>query len=180
MTPVQRLAGLAVLVLVVVAGAFAGAWQVQDWRYGQIIANQAVVSGEEALSKARAAAQALKGEQDKREALEGRLKTNDEIHYREISDAKKAQQGLSDRLATADVRLSVLLATGAVGSGGGRMPAVAGAGSLDHGAARAELDPAHAQRIVRITGDGDEGLIALAACQGWVREVLSTGKALPP
>lgn len=36
---------------------------------------------------------------------------------------------------------------------------------------RARSPPAHAQRIVAITGDGDEGLRALQACQGYVREV---------
>ena len=30
---------------------------------------------------------------------------------------------------------------------------------------RAQLAPTHAQRIVGITGDGDQGLIALSACQ---------------
>jgi hypothetical protein len=38
-----------------------------------------------------------------------------------------------------------------------------------HGAARGELDPAAAQRIVAITSDGDEGLKALQACQSYVR-----------
>ncbi|MBC2658455.1 lysis protein, partial [Pseudomonas sp. MSSRFD41] len=32
--------------------------------------------------------------------------------------------------------------------------------------------PAAAQRIVAITGDGDQGLIALAACQAYVRQTL--------
>jgi hypothetical protein len=40
-----------------------------------------------------------------------------------------------------------------------------------HGGTRARLDPAHAQRIIRITDAGDQGLIALAACQAYVREV---------
>jgi hypothetical protein len=40
-----------------------------------------------------------------------------------------------------------------------------------HGTHRAELDPAHAQRIVDITGDGDRGLIALRACQDYARGV---------
>ncbi|MFP3500120.1 lysis protein, partial [Pseudomonas sp. SIMBA_059] len=31
--------------------------------------------------------------------------------------------------------------------------------------------PAHAQRIIAITDDGDRGLIALQACQAYVREV---------
>lgn len=171
MTSVQKLAGLVMLILVMVAGAFAGAWQIQDWRYGHVIANQALATTETALEKSRAAAQALDGEQAKREALEQRLRLNDETHYKELSDAKKAKQRLSDRLATADVRLSVLLATGAGGSGGNGVPATAGASSVDHGAARAELDPAHAQRILGITGDGDDGLIALRACQEYVRAI---------
>ena len=41
----------------------------------------------------------------------------------------------------------------------------------DHGAARAHLDPAHAQRIIGITNDGDQGLIALAACQAYAKTV---------
>ena len=32
-------------------------------------------------------------------------------------------------------------------------------------------DPAHAQRIIGITDAGDQGLIALAACQAYAREV---------
>jgi hypothetical protein len=40
-----------------------------------------------------------------------------------------------------------------------------------HGAARARLDPEHAKRIIRITDSGDRGLIALAACQAYAREV---------
>jgi hypothetical protein len=49
------------------------------------------------------------------------------------------------------------------------VPAAAGAGGVVHGAVRAELDSAHAQRIVAITDDGDRGLIALQACQAYIR-----------
>ena len=35
--------------------------------------------------------------------------------------------------------------------------------AMVHGTARAELDPA-------ATGDGDQGLIAVRACQGYIRE----------
>ena len=41
---------------------------------------------------------------------------------------------------------------------------------------RGELDPAAAQRIVAITGDGDEGLKALQACQAYVREIGGVGE----
>ncbi|RXU16423.1 lysis protein, partial [Pseudomonas syringae] len=40
-----------------------------------------------------------------------------------------------------------------------------------HGSSRGELDPAAAGRIVAITDYGDQGLIALKACQAYVREI---------
>ncbi|MQU22177.1 lysis protein, partial [Pseudomonas helleri] len=125
-----------------------------------------------AAARAEAVTATLVIEQGQRIALEARLKTNDETHYKELSDAQKTQQHLSDRLATADVRLSVLLAaTSPNRPGGDRLSAAAGPGGMVHGATRAELDPAHAQRIIGITGDGDQGLIALAACQAYAKEV---------
>jgi DNA-binding transcriptional regulator of glucitol operon len=160
-----------VLVLLAIAGAAAGgAWQVQDWRYGKALAEQAGKVDQAALKRAKDALAALVIEQAKRSALEHRLQANDETHHKELSDAKKAQQRLSDRLATADVRLSVLLAAGS--SGGAGVSATTSAGGVVHGVTRAELDPAHAQRIVAITDAGDQGLIALAACQSYVGEVM--------
>ena len=46
--------------------------------------------------------------------------------------------------------------------------------------ARARLDPAHAQRIIGITDAGDQGLIALAACQAYVREVTAKSTSILP
>lgn len=109
--------------------------------------------------------------QAKRQALEARLQAINETHYQELTDAQQTQARLRDRLATADLRLSVLLATPAAAAGGGGVPATAGTGGVVHAAGRAQLDPAHAQRIVAIVGDGDEGLIALQACQAYVRAI---------
>lgn len=39
---------------------------------------------------------------------------------------------------------------------------------------RARLDPANAQRITGITDAGDEGLIALQACQTYVKALAPT------
>ena len=156
------------LVLLAIAGVAAGgAWLAQDWRYGKVLAEQGGKVDKAALKRAEDALAELAIEQDKRAALERRLQTNDTTHHKELSDAKKAQQRLSDRLATADVRLSVLLAAGPIAG----VSASAGAGGVVHGATRAELDRAHAQRIIGITDAGDRGLIALKACQGYVREV---------
>ena len=51
------------------------------------------------------------------------------------------------------------------------MQAATHLGDVDHGAHRAQLDPAHAQRIIGITGGGDQGLIALQAYQAYAQEV---------
>jgi hypothetical protein len=160
------------LVLLAIAGAAAGgAWLVQDWRYGKALAEQAGQVDQAALKRAEDALAALVFERGKRLDLEGRLKTNDETHYKVLKDAKKTQQRLSDGLATATVRLSVLLATGPGRVGGDGLSATASAGGVVHGPTRGQLDPAHAQRIIGITDAGDQGLIALAACQAFAKEV---------
>lgn len=46
-----------------------------------------------------------------------------------------------------------------------------GAVGVVHAARQAQLDPTHAQRIVGITDTGDQGLIALRACQAYVRAI---------
>ena len=158
--------------LLVIAGAAAGgAWVVQDWRYGHKLETRARTAAEQATARVDAVLATLTTEQAKRLALEGRLKTNDETHYGKLSDAQKAQQLLASSLATANLRLSVLLSTGPFGPSSDDLSAAAGTGGVVHGGTRAELDPAHAQRIIRITGDGDRGLNALAACQAYAKEV---------
>ena len=165
--------GLLVLVLI---GA-ASAWQFQDWRYGKQLAEQARLHAETLNDLTQAAATAQQAEQDKRLALEQRLATSDQAHYRKLSDAQRDQDRLRDRLATADVRLSVLL--DADSAGGCDLSKATGAGGVDHAAVRARLDPAHAQRIIDITDTGDRGLIALQACQAYVKAISASGLAPP-
>ena len=112
-------------------------------------------------------------EQGKRFALEQWLAASDQAHYRALTDAKTHQTRLRDRLATADLRLSVLLETPATNGSNG-MQATTGPGGVVHAPRRAKLDPAHAQRIIGITGEGDQGLIALQACQAYAKEVSGT------
>ncbi|WP_192560932.1 lysis system i-spanin subunit Rz [Pseudomonas allokribbensis] len=155
--------------LVLVFAGAGGAWQLQDWRYGKQLAEQARQHTETLNQLTLAAATARQAEQDKRLALEQRLSASEQTHYKELSDAQKNQDRLRDRLATSDLRLSVLLDAGS--AGGCSVPATTSAGSVVHGPVRAELDPAHAQRIIGVTNDGDRGLIALAACQEYAKEV---------
>ncbi len=156
---------IGVVMLAMTAGAVA--WQVQDWRYGEQLAKQARLHTETLNQLTMAAAAAQQAEQDKRLALEQRLAASDKTHSEKMTNAQKAQALLRDRLATSDLRLSVLL--DADSAGGCSVPATAGAGGVVHGPIRAELDPAHAQRIVAITDEGDRGLIALQACQAYIR-----------
>jgi hypothetical protein len=96
------------------------------------------------------------------------LATSEQTHYRALSDVQRDQGRLRDRLATADLRLSVLL-DATTGAGNGSLSATTATGGVVHGPTRAELDPAHAQRIIAITDTGDRGLIALQACQSYIR-----------
>jgi len=151
---------LGVCRLIGVCLLMAAVWQVQAWRYGGQIERLSATQAQAALHQQQA-------EQDKRLALEQQLNASDQQHVRELSDAQRHQAVLRDRLATADVRLSVLLDA----SSGCPMPAATAAGGVVHATSRARLDPAHAQRIIRITDDGDSALIALRACQAYVRAV---------
>jgi hypothetical protein len=167
--PYRLLVG-AVLLAILAGGSAAFTWQVQDWRYGKQLAEQARLHIETLNQLAQASAAQQRAEQDKRLALEQRLASSEQTHYRDLSDVQRDQGRLRDRLATADLRLSVLL-DATTGAGNGSMPATAATGSVVHGSTRAELDPAHAQRIIGVTDDGDRGLIALAACQAYAKEV---------
>jgi len=83
---------------------------------------------------------------------------------------QRDQGRLRDRLATADLRLSVLLDATA-STGNCAVPATTSTSGVVHGGVRAQLDPAHAQRVIAITNDGDRGLIALASCQDYAKHL---------
>ncbi|PSL93587.1 lysis system i-spanin subunit Rz [Pseudomonas sp. R9.37] len=169
MTPVQKLASLVLLILVLMAGAVGVTWQVQDWRMGEKLAEQAGLHKDDLTAVSNAAATQARAEQEKRLVIEKELANQDQQHTRELSDAQRNQALLRDRLATADVRLSVLLADDP--ASGCNVPTAAGAVGVVHAARRAQLDPAHAQRIIGITDAGDQGLIALRACQAYIRTI---------
>ena len=162
---------VSVLLLAILAGGSAATvWQIQDWRYGKQLAEQARLHTETLNQLALASAAQQRVEQDKRLALEQRLAASEQTHYRALSDVQRDQGRLRDRLATADVRLSVLL-DATESASGCAVPTGTATSGVVHGGARARLDPAHAQRIITITDAGDQGLIALAACQAYVREM---------
>jgi len=156
----------AVGVSVAVLLAFGTAWKVQGWRYEARLAQQAGLHKDDLTAISNAATAQVQAEQAKHLVLEQRLSASEQTHYKDLSDAQSNQARLRDRLATSDLRLSVLLESAGSCSS---VPAGTVAGGVVHGEARARLDPAHAQRIIAITDEGDRGLIALQACQAYVR-----------
>ena len=167
-----RLVAVALL-LAASAGGARAAWMWQANAYKAQLAKQADEYGLERERAAAAALEQLAQQQEARRALETRLQAQVETHWKEMEDAQQTQARLRDRLATADMRLSVLVDAGFLAGTGcdGGVRDAAGTGGVVHGAVRAQLDRAHAQRIVAITDEGDRGLIALQACQAYVREV---------
>ena len=172
MTPVQKLAGLVMMILVLMVGTAGVTWQVQDWRLGKKMAERIAEQGahhqKELDSITDEAWRQQSAERDKRLMTEQQIAFQDQQHTKELSNAQRNQARLRDQLATADVRLSVLLEDS---TSGGNVPTTPAAAGVVHEARRAQLDPAHAQRILGITGDGDQGLIALRACQAYVRAI---------
>lgn len=177
-----RIALLAAALGLYVGGRGAWVWQASE--YGRQLADQSAdyirqmadkdrAYGREREEAAAAALHQLAEQKAQRQALEVRLQEQGKTHWQEMNNAQTTQARLRDRLATADLRLSVLVDAGAFAAPGcdGGVRETAGTGSVVHGAVRAQLDRAHAQRIVAITDDGDRALIALQACQAYVREV---------
>ena len=165
--------GALLLIFGLVASSAWTAWTWQANAYGQLLAAKETAYQTERTNLANANSAQILAEQGKRFALEQWLAASDQAHYRVLTDEKTKQERLRDRLATADLRLSVLLDTAATNGGDG-MQASTVPGGVVHGTARAQLDRAHAQRIIGITGDGDQGLIALQACQAYAKEVSRT------
>ena len=77
-----RLLAKGVLLAVLAGGSAALAWQVQDWRYGKQLAEQARLHTETLNQLTLATAAQQRAEQDKRLALEQRLSTSEQTHYR--------------------------------------------------------------------------------------------------
>ncbi|WP_095128638.1 lysis system i-spanin subunit Rz [Pseudomonas sp. Irchel s3h14] len=167
-----RLLAVGVLLTTLVGGSAASVWKVQGWRYGSRLSEQARLHTETLNQLTQVSAAQQRAEQDKRLALEQRLATSEQTYYRVLSDVQRDQGRLRDRLTTADLRLSVLL-DATTSAGNGSMPTTATTGSVVYGPTRAELDPAHAQRIIGVTDDGDRGLIALAACQKYIKVLMA-------
>ena len=92
----------------------------------------------------------------------------DTEHTKALTDAQTKINQLRAAVATGARRLSVKATCPAVRT-------AATATSLDDAEARAELDPAAAERIVAIPADGDEAIVALTGLQEYINTVCLGG-----
>lgn len=180
--PGKAIAALATVLLLMTLAA-GSAWRYQEKSYSAQLSDQALEYerqiGRQADQHAaalaeinRAAAAQERRNQEQRQLLEQQLQASSQTEYRKLTDAEKTAARLRDRLATAELRLSVLVANPAAGGGSGNgVPTPAGAGCLVDGTGRADIDPGAAQRIVGIANRGDRAIIALTACQAYVEKV---------
>lgn len=96
-----------------------------------------------------------------RKATQKLLTQLDTDNTKVLTDAQAQNKALLARVGTGAQRLSVPAKCPVV-------RASPGPGRVDDAEARAELDPAAGQRIVAITNDGDEAIIALNGLIDWV------------
>lgn len=87
----------------------------------------------------------------------------DTQHTQERERANQTNASLRADVAAGQRRLSVL-ATSCTATGS------AAAAGVGHAEARAELDPAAAERIVRIVNDGDDAIRALTGLQDYINK----------
>lgn len=86
---------LAVALITIGAGA---AWQVQSWRYGAQLAEQARLHLQTLNQLVQASVTAEQTQREQRFVLEQRLYDNDQSNQRALSNAKQNQARLRDRL----------------------------------------------------------------------------------
>ena len=92
----------------------------------------------------------------------------DTEHTKALTDAQTTNNQLLAAVATGARRLSVKATCPAVRT-------ATTATGLDDAEARAELDPAAAERIVAIPADGDEAIVALTGLQDYINTVCLGG-----
>lgn len=111
---------------------------------------------------AKAAKDAIKKEQD----LVGQIAALDKIRTEENERAGIEIDRLRDDISSGVYRMSVLTKSSPSCAGLSKGSASA---SLDNGSPRAELDPAHAERIIAIPAEGDKAIRQLIGCQQYVK-----------
>ncbi|MBT9570890.1 MAG: lysis protein [Pseudomonas umsongensis] len=114
-----------------------------------------------ALDTATARNATLEAAAESRRNTQRLLAQLDTEHTKALTDAQADNRKLRTAVATGALRLSVKATCPAVRT-------TAGAARVDDAEARADIDPAAAERVVAITNDGDDAIRALSGLQDYV------------
>lgn len=155
MTPVQKLAGLMVLILVLMASAAGVTWQVQDWRYGKLMAEDGVA---QALAITEAGNTARQEEQRRQSAVN-----------KEASDAREQNKAAGVDAGTADAageRLHVEAGKFAAAACSDPGVAQRGASATRAAMVLSELFQRADKRAGELAAAYDRARIAGLACEG--------------
>lgn len=147
---------------VALAVVLALAWTAAAYRLGATAEGNKVRADwqTERTANARHVANALERTLDAQAALGEGLARRDAQHSKEMQRVQDERDGFDDRLRRGTVRVSVPARVPACAAGSGQpVGPLAGPGQ-----AHAELDPAFAQHLVRITSEGDAAIVELNAC----------------
>ena len=158
-----------VALVVALLCAFAAGWFSNGWRLGQKIEQQQAAFQADLSTINLATAKAQQEANEQRQALAKTVQQDSATRYQEYTDAQHQNAQLRADLLTAQRRLSIKV-SGC--SSSTEVSTAAGAGSVDHAAGRADLDPGSADRIVAIANRGDDAIRQLMACQGYVKRIL--------
>ena len=141
-------------------------WAVNGWRMGVELSDLRADHAQQLERNAAAQAAAIAEQQQIRAQLVQQLAAIDQQRYQELTHAQENTDRLADDLAAARQRLRVRIDPASCPS----LSAAIGAAGLDDGAgARADLHPAVAAGVVRVTGRADQCRVRLTALQEWVR-----------
>ncbi|QYM66679.1 DUF2514 domain-containing protein [Pseudomonas sp. So3.2b] len=154
MRPVQKLAGLVVLILVLMASAAGVTWQVQDWRYGNQLAE---------IGKAQALAIAEAGNTARQEEQRRQSVVN-----KEASDAREQNKAAGVDAGTADAageRLHVEAGKFAAAACGDPGAAKRGASATRAAVVLSELFQRADKRAGELAAAYDRARIAGLACE---------------
>ena len=116
---------------------------------------------------AEAAAQAVQAHQQEAQRQARAVAELDRQYTEALNNAQIEADSLRDSIRSGERRLYVTTTSSSCDP----VPGTTTTPGVDHAAGRAELDPDHAARIIRITDRGDRAIRQLQACQAYVLEI---------
>jgi len=158
------------LVAALLGGGFAAGWQWQAAKGTAALATADSLHAHALGEITRAAAGQQQRQQQRANELQQQLSELDNKHYAEMTDVQQDNNQLAADLAAAKQRLSVRIANPTAGASG--VPSSGAAPGMGNGAgARADIHPATAASLIRVTARADECRSRLTALQDWARLV---------